>query len=166
MAKDCLCYIDYGKFDVYGFDNSGLHKETGTKYNPNGFGRDFKHKDTGTKFGVDGFDMYGYDAEGYNREGYNAKHFNRNGLHKRTNLPVNLFGDCQGGGKIHGKIPPSQKRKLTIFWDKFSKENANVDIDINQFALKLKLCQEAIIFLKLLFLRKQEGYNDVLGRKK
>ena len=37
-------------FDWRWFDKKWIHKDTGTKYDPNGFDRYWIHKDTWTKF--------------------------------------------------------------------------------------------------------------------
>lgn len=37
-------------FDWRWFDKKWIHKDTGTKYDPNGFDRYWLHKDTWTKF--------------------------------------------------------------------------------------------------------------------
>jgi hypothetical protein len=40
-------------YNQNGFDSSGIHRDTGTRYNPNGYDRN-------------GIDQFGYDADGYN----------------------------------------------------------------------------------------------------
>ena len=100
-------------FDENGFSTStGLHKDTGTLYNPegynqagydaegynvNGFNAQGYDRDG---FDVDGYDVDGwhgetglnkltgtiYDTEGYNKAGYNEKGFNKTGMHENGTL--------------------------------------------------------------------------------
>ena len=51
-------------FDKEGFDEGGLHKDTGAKYNSEGFDKEGfdkegLHKDTKNKYNPNGFDKYG-----------------------------------------------------------------------------------------------------------
>ena len=86
--------------DSEDFDKHGIHKITGTKYDPSGFTRygkdkegygrdgwkDQIHKITGTQYDQDGFkrdgyDTWGYDKEGYGRRGLDKDGKDRNGIH-------------------------------------------------------------------------------------
>ena len=53
------------RWDRHGFDSYGVHRETGSLYDP------------------DGFDKYGYDREGYDREGFDFQGYNRRGSRRR-----------------------------------------------------------------------------------
>jgi hypothetical protein len=67
-----------------GFNNSGIHKDTGTLFNSegydkegydiNGFNEEYIHKDTGTLFNSEG-----YDKEGFDSIGLNVSNYDRNG---------------------------------------------------------------------------------------
>ena len=53
-------------YNQNGFDSSGIHRDTGTRYNPNGYDRN-------------GIDQFGYDADGYDAiTGLNRLGQNRN----------------------------------------------------------------------------------------
>ena len=60
-----------------GFDKDGVHKDTGTKYDPNGFDSYGIHINTNDKYNPRGFDIKGiykntkyiYDPNGFNRDG-------------------------------------------------------------------------------------------------
>ncbi|MDA0780898.1 MAG: filamentous hemagglutinin N-terminal domain-containing protein [Rickettsiales bacterium] len=87
-------------FDANNFDQYGVHKETGTPYDPNGFdihgfdingfdingfnqfGFDINgiHRDTGTPFGPDGYDQNGFDIAGFDRNGFDINGFDANGF--------------------------------------------------------------------------------------
>lgn len=83
------------------FNRKGIHRETGTKFNPQGFdvdGYDIEgynaegydrnglNRKGFDKRGYDkqGLNRSGYDKEGYNAEGYDSKGFNRDGIHRET----------------------------------------------------------------------------------
>ena len=74
-------------------DNFGIEEF----YNLRGFNKDGIHKVTGTKYNPEGYDAYGYDKDGFNEvayhkdthtlydpEGYTRKGFNKDGIHKLT----------------------------------------------------------------------------------
>ena len=60
-----------------GFDKDGVHKDTGTKYDPNGFDSYGIHINTNDKYNPRGFDIKGiykntkyiYDPNGFDRDG-------------------------------------------------------------------------------------------------
>jgi hypothetical protein len=94
-------------YNLRGFDQNGIHRETGTTYDPRGWDQRGHHQDTRTEFGPDGFNVAGTDAEGYGRDGfkngYNRQGFNKqgwdregylpNGFHHRTGLDRNGYDD-------------------------------------------------------------------------
>ena len=104
----------YDKDEYYldGFNDMGIHKETGTRFDPegydifgydkdgykkNGFNFNLINKDTKDKYDPDGFDAWGYDKDGYDRDGYNRKGFNKEGIHKTTRKKYDKSGrDVQG----------------------------------------------------------------------
>ena len=66
-------------FDEEGFDEGGLHKDTGTKYNFEGFDKE-------------GFDEEDFDKEGLHKDTknkYDPNGFDKEGLHKDTNTFLN-----------------------------------------------------------------------------
>ena len=93
-----------------GFNIHGIHKSTGTEYDPDGYNKDGYNKDgynkdgynkdgifqsTGTKYGPDGYNIGGYNKDGYNKDGifestrtkydpdgYNKDGFDREGYDK------------------------------------------------------------------------------------
>ena len=66
-------------FNEAGFNNSGIHKDTGTQYDnkgrdelgydENGFNESGIHKDTGNKYNPAGFDMDGFDNQEFDQSG-------------------------------------------------------------------------------------------------
>ena len=77
-------------YDDYGFDSEGIHRETGTKYDPRGFDQS-GHQEDGSEFDSagltidrskydrDGFDIQGYDRDGYDRNGFDIQGYDRDG---------------------------------------------------------------------------------------
>ena len=76
------------KYHVRSFDQYGIHRDTGTKYDKDGYDidgfdkdgyniRGFNkydiHRDTGNEYDKDGYDVDGYDKDGYNRRGFDAE---------------------------------------------------------------------------------------------
>lgn len=53
------------QWDRHGFDQYGVHRQTGRSYDP------------------EGYDKYGYDGEGYDRKGYDFQGYNRRGRRRR-----------------------------------------------------------------------------------
>ena len=53
-----------------GFDDNGIHKDTGTHFDPqgytfDGFDKNHIHRDTHTKYDPQGYDWYGRDKDGH-----------------------------------------------------------------------------------------------------
>lgn len=79
-------------YDKDGYDENGfttytqgaIHRDTGTKYNPEGFDKKGYDKE--------GYDKNGYNSEGYDREGYDRNGFHIYGLHKETGTSYNPAG--------------------------------------------------------------------------
>lgn len=71
------------------FDEDGIHKDTGTRYNKEGFDIKGTNKDTLTKFDNNGFDRHGFDRHGYDKNGYDEDGFNKKGINTDTG---NLYG--------------------------------------------------------------------------
>lgn len=94
-------------YDEYGFNEHGIHRETGEPYDEDGFDSDGEHRDTGTVFhptthltrdghrrDEEGYDWRGYDREGYNREGYDSDGYNADGEDEHGNTRCEN-GDCE-----------------------------------------------------------------------
>jgi hypothetical protein len=58
-------------YDANGFDLFGIHRDTGTEFDPNGMTVD------GDAYDSLGYDMNGYDVDGYNASGWSANSINR-----------------------------------------------------------------------------------------
>ena len=99
-------------YDKFGFDENGINKYTGTKYDVKGFNKNgYTHdgfdrkginKDTGTKYDKDGYNILGYDKDGYNRkgydkDGYNRKGFAHDGFHRDTGTKFDPEGYNRSG---------------------------------------------------------------------
>lgn len=69
------------KFGFDGYDKNGFDKEG---YNKNCFNRERIHKETGTKYNPEGFDIDGYNEEGYNQRGYDINSINKEGINQYT----------------------------------------------------------------------------------
>lgn len=73
------------KYDEYGFDIDGNHRDTNNIVDLFDFNRDKKYckkTDNGGYYATSStYDAYGYDIDGYNKDG-----FNRQGIHKDTGL--------------------------------------------------------------------------------
>ncbi|MGI9255943.1 MAG: hypothetical protein ACR2PY_03310, partial [Salinispira sp.] len=63
-------------YDANGFNDAGIHQDTGTRYDPNGYDKDGY---AGNSYDKDGYNAAGYDIDGYNADGYDAEGYNRNG---------------------------------------------------------------------------------------
>ena len=114
--------------DFNGFDEDGIHKDTGKHYDPNGFNSYGIHTRTNDKYDHNGFDIKDfhkdtknlYDTNGFNINGNqvitNDKHdnngFNRNGYHKDTNTKYDPNGFDRNGYDIHNNRKKSSKINL------------------------------------------------------
>lgn len=95
------------EYDERGFDENGIHRDTGTEYGPDGFNsegydengydsdgwnEDNLHRDTDTEFhpstdrtrdgayyDSEGYDVHGRDEDGYDRDGYDGDGYDRDG---------------------------------------------------------------------------------------
>lgn len=76
--------VDVHGYDISGFNEQGIHFQTGTKY-----------------------DLEGYDFTGYNIEGYNRKGFSREGINKITGTKVNLLGYNEEGRDSWQNMEPN-----------------------------------------------------------
>ncbi len=84
-----LARATFDEYDERGFNQAGIHSETGSRYDLSGydvFGYDVHgfnargvHRATGTPFGPDGFDRQGVDRDGYDRSGRDADGYDRDG---------------------------------------------------------------------------------------
>ena len=75
VFKEELEETEKYNFDKEGFDEGGLHKDTGTKYNFEGFDKE-------------GFDKEGFDKESLHKDTknkYDPNDFDKYGKHKDTN---------------------------------------------------------------------------------
>ena len=78
------CYssgYDMNGYDRWGYDENGLDAfGVGPDgYTISGFDHQGIHRVTGTKFDPEGFNKEGYDAEGYNKDGFNRAGLDRDG---------------------------------------------------------------------------------------
>lgn len=64
------------EYDVHGFDADGIHRDTGTEFNPDGYDR--------YGYDEDGFNRDGYNEDGYDADGYDEDGWNEDGLHRDT----------------------------------------------------------------------------------
>jgi hypothetical protein len=72
------------------------------KYDEAGFGEDDGlHRDTGTMFNPEGFDCDGRDDEGYDVNGYNESGFNRDGINRRTGNEFDIYGHTEDGSRYN-----------------------------------------------------------------
>lgn len=97
-----------------GFDSNGIHKETGTKYDPEGYdvrgfdetGVDregFDRNGLGTDYrDREGYSRYGYDKEGYDRRGFNRDGIHRNGTRYNED-GFNSRGYDKNGYDVNGR---------------------------------------------------------------
>jgi hypothetical protein len=94
------------EYDEYGFDEKGIHRDTGTECDPAGFDSDGIHSRTGTEFSNDtyrtrdgsrrdseGYDYHGYDYDGYDRDGYDSEGYDRDNCDSDGNTRCEN-GDC------------------------------------------------------------------------
>ena len=79
---------DEVEYDDNGFDCHGIHRATGTKYDPDGYDYEGYDADGYDSSGYDsdgydreGYDSNGYDSDGYDRDGYNEDGFDADGIH-------------------------------------------------------------------------------------
>lgn len=101
----------YNKFiwNKEGFNSYGIHKITGSIYNPKGYdmqgysmnGYDHEgfdkngydiHMFNREGFSIEGFDREGYDKYGFDNEGYNKDGWNKDGINKYTQTPLGRDG--------------------------------------------------------------------------
>ncbi len=89
--------FDREGFDGRGFNREGINKKTGTEFGLSGWNQsETIHRDTGTKYDPDGFDHLGYDKDGYDRDGYKAVYDeSKKGRHS-------LFGEYKGSYDRNG----------------------------------------------------------------
>ena len=112
--------------DFNGFDEDGIHKDTGKHYDPNGFNSYGIHTRTNDKNDINGFDIKGfhkdtknlYDTNGFNINGnhvitndkYDHNGFNRNGYHKDTKTKY----DSNGFDKYGHNVCDNRKKTSKI----------------------------------------------------
>lgn len=92
------------KYDRRGFDENGIHKDTGTEYDPEGYDK-YGFDDIGVDregfdrdgYGTDERDRYGYDREGYDQHGYDIRGFDHDGIHRDTGTEYNRSGYNKAG---------------------------------------------------------------------
>jgi len=68
-------------YDANGFDLFGIHRDTGTEFDPNGITVD-----------GDAYDSLGYDINGYNSDGYNASGWSANSINQETGTEFDANG--------------------------------------------------------------------------
>ena len=103
--------------DFNGFDEDGIHKDTGKHYDPYGFNGYGIHTRTNDKYDHNGFDIKDfhkdtknlYDTNGFNINGnhvitndkYDTNGFNINGYHKDTNTKYDPNGFDKYGHNVY-----------------------------------------------------------------
>jgi ATP-dependent Lon protease len=88
-----MVFLKRPEYNSNEFNDLGIHKDTGTKYNPAGLDRDGLNEN--------GFDAYGYDRDGYNIEGYDRNNFDRAGNDKETGSKHNRYGFDKYGMNVY-----------------------------------------------------------------
>ena len=83
LHKDTGTKYNFEGLDEEGFDKEGLHKDTKNKYDPNGFDKEGLHKDTKNKYDPNGFDKKRLHKDTKNK--YDPNGFDKKRLHKDTN---------------------------------------------------------------------------------
>ena len=94
--------------DFKGFDQDGIHKDTGKHYVPNGFNSYGIHTRTNDKYDHNSFDIKGFHKDTKNL--YDTNGFNRNGYHKDTK---NLY-DPNGFDKYGRDVYDNRKKPSKI----------------------------------------------------
>lgn len=90
-------YNEQGYHKITGFNiQSGIHKETGTPYNPEGYNRDGYDKEG---YYYDGYDRKGFSREGYDRSGFDRDGYDRDGYDKSG---IDKLGYGKDGLHIEG----------------------------------------------------------------
>lgn len=95
------------------FDNDGIHKLTGTKYNTAGVDkqgyneagwqiRTGRNKFTKTMYDENGLDMYGCDINGFNQDGFDKNGFGRDGVNRETGTLFDKRGFDKNGYSERG----------------------------------------------------------------
>ena len=134
-------------FHVFnGFDEDGIHKDTGKHYDPKGFNCYGIHTRTNDKYDHNGFDIKDfhkdtknlYDTNGFNINGnhvitndkYDHNGFNKNGYHKDTNTKYDPNGFDKYGHNVYDNRKKTSKLKL-----------------VKQNLLKIKKEKDTLIYL-------------------
>ena len=134
------------KYDFNGFDEDGIHKDTGKYYDLNGFNSYGINVKTNDKYNPERFDIKGfhkdtktlYDPNYFNINGnhvrtndkYNLNGFNRNGFHKDTKTLYDPNGfDMYGNKKKSSKIKTSEAKS---FKDQKGKGHINLPIALSK----------------------------------
>ncbi len=99
-------FDQYGRdkdgYNRQGFHFGGIHKITGTKYDPEGYNaegydsRDFDRNGI-NKYTGEKYNRQGRDKDGYDQEGYDTRSFDRNGINKYTGEKYNRQGIDKDG---------------------------------------------------------------------
>jgi len=133
--RDHINKVTNTEFNIHGFNYLGIHKDTGTEYDPGGFNinrinkdnfnvngihqttndvwneENFNifhmHKITGTEYDELGFDFDGIHKE--TKSTWNPKGFSRDGIHKETEEIYDLQGYDINGNKLFLKIMLKEK---------------------------------------------------------
>ena len=105
----------FTKRDKNGFDEIGIHKETGTAFNPDGYNRYGCDKDgyyfngrNSLGFNKDGYNQEKFKVDGFNDEGinqftgssYDHEGFDEDGIHVRTRQKFNESGINREGDLV------------------------------------------------------------------
>jgi len=105
------------EFDEYGFDQFGLHKDTGTESCLGGFNKAGIHEETTTKYGPDSYDRDGWDKDGYGRDGYCKDGWDKDGYGRD--------GYCKDGW--HRDEDNMMNKNGTLYKDGYDRAGFDVD---------------------------------------
>ena len=119
----------HDSYDFNGFDEDGIHKDTGKHYDSNGFNSYGIHTRTNDKYDHNGFDIKDfhkdtknlYDTNAFNIYGnhvitndkYDNKGFNRKGFHKDTKTKYDTNGFDKYGNNVYDNIKKLSKIKTS-----------------------------------------------------
>ena len=84
----------FTKRDKNGFDENGIHKDTGTAFNPDGYNRYGRDKEG---YYSNGRNSLGFNKDGYNQEKFKVNEFNDDGINQFTGSSYDEEGFDENG---------------------------------------------------------------------
>ncbi len=128
-------------YDANGFNDAGIHQETGTRYDPNGYDKDGYNSNgydkdgyagngydkdgydkdgyAGNGYDEDGYDKDGYDSNGYDKDGFNAAGFDTEARHRETGEIYNPAGYDINGYDKNGFNAEGINRATGMIYDRY-----------------------------------------------